>query len=154
MTANSGNTRLTWYIRGVTIALIICCNGLLVLGWWVSGVNLEVALSKPALYDVTSHYCVGVKWMKVEGVEQPMKVCAAWLDLSDPTGATHTIRPGHALTVGADGALHYADQRHEDYRLMGLVLFVLVVFGAGMWAKHYLITRYTMHLQRMEGHVS
>ena len=154
MKVNSGDRRLIWYTRGVTVALIFVCNGLLVLGWWVSGVNLEAALSKPAIYDVRSHYCVGVKWMKVEGVGQPMKVCAEWLDLSDPSGVTHTIRPGHALTVGVDGALHYADQRNEDYRLMGLVLFVILVFGAGMWTKHYLITRYAMHLQSLDGHVS
>ncbi|MGB0909185.1 MAG: hypothetical protein ACPGYT_02390 [Nitrospirales bacterium] len=154
MTADAVDTRLTWYTRGVTVTLIVVCNGLLVLGWWVSGVNLDSALSKPAIYDVKSHYCVGVKWMKVVGVKQPMKVCAAWLDLSDPSGATHSIRQGHALAVGDDGELHYVDQRNEDYRLMGLVLFVILVIGAGMWAKQYLIARYALHLQSIEGHVS
>ena len=154
MAADSRDTQLTWYTRGLTLALILFCNGLLVLGWWVSGVNLDAALSKPAIYDMNSHYCVGVKWMKVEGVEPLMKVCAQWLDLSDPSGATHSIREGQALAIGDDGTLHYTEQRHEDYRLLGLVIFVIVVFGAGMWTKQYLIARYAMHLQRSDDRVS
>ncbi len=154
MAANSTDPRLIWFTRGITLALIVVCNGLLVVGWWISGVNLEAALSKPAIYDMSSHYCVGVKWMKVEGTDKPMKVCAEWLDLSDPTGATHTIRKGHPLKVGLDGTLHYADQQNEDYRLVGLVLFVIFILGTGMWAKQYLIARYAMHLKVPEGDVS
>ncbi len=154
MTADSRETRIIWYTRGVTVILIIVCNGLLVFGWWVSGVNLDMALSKPEIFDVKSHYCVGMRWMNVNGAERPMKVCTEWLDLSDPSGNTHTIRQGHALMVGMDGELHYEGQRNEDYRLIGLVVFVILVFGAGMWAKRYLISRYVMRLQSSEGHVS
>ncbi len=154
MTADSRDLRIVWFTRGVTVVLILVCNGLLVLGWWVSGVNLDMALSKPEIYDVNSHYCVGVKWLEIRGVAQPMKVCTEWLDLSDPSGATHTLRPGHTLVVGTDGELHYEDQRDEDYRLIGLVLFVIAVFAAGLWMKRYLIARYLRHLQYSEGNVS
>lgn len=155
MTADSGDARrIIWYTRVVSVVLIIVCNGFLVLGWWLSGVDLETSLSKPEIYDVKSHYCVGVKWMKIDDVDQPMKVCTAWLDLSDPSGQTHTLRQGHPLTVGADGELHYADQRNEDYRLIALVIFVMLVFGAGMWVKQYMIARYTRRLQNINGKIS
>ncbi|WP_447968716.1 hypothetical protein [Nitrospira sp. M1] len=154
MSTDDQDRRILWFTRGVTVVLILVCNGLMVLGWWMSGLNLNVALSKPEIYDVSSHYCVKVKWMEVVGVDRPMKVCTEWLDLADPSGNTHTIREGHALTVGVNGALHYEEQRNEDYRLIGLVLFVMVVIGAGMWAKRYLIARYASRLQRLNGEVS
>ncbi|GJL64046.1 MAG: hypothetical protein NPIRA04_27000 [Nitrospirales bacterium] len=146
MSTADRDRRLLWFTRGVTVALILVCNGLMVLGWWMSGVNLDVALSKPEIYDVSSNYCVKVRLMEVVGVDRPMKVCTEWLDLADPSGKTHTIREGQALTVGVNGTLHYEEQRNEDYRLIGLVLFVMVVIGAGMWAKQYVIARYARRL--------
>ncbi|GJL65906.1 MAG: hypothetical protein NPIRA05_08770 [Nitrospirales bacterium] len=148
MSTDDRDRRLIWFSRGVTVVLILVCNGLLVFGWWMSGLNLDVALSKPELYDVSSHYCVKVTFMKVVGVERPMKVCTEWLDLADPSGNTHTIREGQALTVGVNGALHYQEQRNEDYRLIGLVLFVILVMGSGMWAKQYVIAQYVRRQDR------
>ena len=147
MTAVSEDTRMTWFTRAVTVGLIIGCNALLVLGWWLSGVNLEAALSKPRIYDPESNYCVTVKWTKVIGVDQPMKVCTEWLDVADPSGSVHTIRYDQALTVGTDGHLYYEGQRDEDVRLAMLVIFVIVVIGAGMWLKHYLVKRYSVSLE-------
>ena len=89
--------------------------------------------------------------MKVGGVDQPIKVCTEWLDLSDPSGKTHTIQQGRTLTVGTDGELHYEYQRNEDYRLIGLVICVMLVFGIGMWVKQYLIARYRMRLEGLRG---
>ncbi|MCA9473038.1 MAG: hypothetical protein MRJ96_11035 [Nitrospirales bacterium] len=154
MPDSSYDTRMRWFARGITVLLIVVCNGLLVFGWWVSGLNLEVALSKPEIYDVKSHYCVRVKWMEVGGVDQRVKVCTEWLDLSDPTGNTHSIREGEALTVDMKGELQYQHQRDEDYRLLALILFVVLVIGTGMWAKRVMLTRYAKHLKSLEGRLS
>jgi len=151
MSTDERDKRLKWFSRVVTVVLILVCNGLLVFGWWVSGLNLDVALSKPEIYDVNSHYCVKVTFMEVVGVDRPMKVCTEWLDLADPSGNTHTIREGQALTVGVNGTLHYEEQRNEDYRLIGLVLFVMLVIGIGMWVKQYAIAQYASRLERRHG---
>ena len=143
--------RLKWFTAGVSIILILLCNAMFVVGWWVSGVNLDRALSNPEIYDPTNSYCVQVVWTHVIGVEGPVKVCSEWLDVSDPSGNTHALRQDTALAMAADGQLYYQGQREEDFRLMGLVVFVIVVVGLGVWVKHYLIVQYRIRLQASEG---
>ena len=143
-------TRVKRFTLVVTILLIIVCNALLLMGLWVSGVNLDEALSKPELYDQTNGYCVRVGWTDVVGVDRPMRLCVEWLDFSDPSGNTHTIRQDESLAIGTNGQLYYQDTRGTDYRLLGLVLFVFIVIGSGMWLKRYLIGRYQLHLESYE----
>lgn len=147
MTAESQSTRLRWFARGVTILLIIVCNALLLGGLWMSGVDLDIALSKPELYDPENGYCVRVGFAKVEGAQGPIQLCTEWLDLSDPSGNTHHIREGLGLAMGADGQLVYQAHQGKNYQLIGLLMFVIVVIGSGMWAKRYLISRYQLQLQ-------
>ena len=142
--------RLKWFSSGLSILLIIVCNAMLVAGWWISGVNLDRALSKPEIYDQNNAYCVQVSWIRVSGVEGPVKVCSKWLDVSDLSGDTHSIQPGVPLAMGTDGQLYYEGQRDEDYRLIGLVVFVIAVIGLGMWVKSYLITKYQLRLQTLD----
>lgn len=146
----SRSKRLKWFTTGVSILLIIVCNAMLVAGWWVSGVDLERALSKPEIYDPNNGYCVQVAWTRVVGVEGPVKICSEWLDFSDPSGNTHSIQRGAALAMGDNGQLYYEGQRNEDYRLLGLAVFVIAVIGFGMWVKHYLITKYQLRLQGLD----
>ena len=146
--------RLKWFSSGLSILLIIVCNALLVAGWWISGVNLDRALSKPEIYDPNNAYCVQVSWVRVVGVKGPMKVCSKWLDVSDLSGDTHSIQQGVPLAMGADGQLYYEGQRDEDYRLIGLVVYVIAVIGLGMWVKAYLIAKYRLRLQTLENHSS
>ena len=138
---------------GITILLIIVCNAILLVGLWVSGINLDVAFSKPELYDPTNGYCIRVGWTKVIGVDRPMRLCIEWLDFSDPSGNTHTIRQGESLAIGANGQLYYEGRRESDYRLTALVVFVIVVIGSGMWLKHYLIARYRLHLEAIDANL-
>ena len=127
--------------------MIVLCNALLLLGLWVSGIDLDVALSKPEFYDPKNGYCVRVALAHVVGVDRPIQICAEWLELSDPSGNTHHIREGLGLTMGADGQLRYQTRQMENFRLIALVVFVIVVIGSGMWAKRYLISRYQLLLQ-------
>ena len=150
MTAESHSTRLRWFTRGVTILLIIVCNALLLGGLWISGVDLDIALSKPELYDPENGYCVRVGFAKVEGAKGPIQLCTEWLELSDPSGHTHHIREGIGLAIGADGQLYYQARQWENFRLIALLLFVIGVIGSGMWVKRYLISRYQLQLQSLD----
>ena len=146
--------KMRWFSWGVTIGLMVLCNGFLLGGWWISGVDLESALSKPELYDPQNGHCVGVTWSKVEGVEGLIKVCTEWLDFSDITGETHRLPPGKAIAMGLDGNLYFPGQAHENYRLIGLVIFVIVVVMTGMWFKQFLIRKYLYHLRAIDQHIS
>lgn len=150
MNSVSQSTRLRWFARGVTILLIIICNALLLGGLWMSGVDLDIALSKPELYDPKKGYCVRVGFANVVGVDGPIQLCTEWLDLSDPSGNTHHIREGIMLAMGPDGQLYYQAHQGENFRLIALVMFVILVIGSGMWVKRYLISRYQLQLQSLD----
>jgi len=135
----------------VTLVLIIVCNTLLLGGLWMSGVDLDIALSKPELYNPKNGYCVRVGFANVVGVDGPIQICTEWLELTDPTGNTHHIREGVGLSMGADGQLHYPARQGENFRLIALFMFVIVIIGSGMWTKRYLISRYQLQLQRLGG---
>jgi len=138
--------RLQRFTQFVTIGLIIGCNALLFLGLWVSGVDLEAVFAKPELYDPANGHCVGVQWEKVAGAEGLVKVCTEWIDFSDISGKTHSLPPGKALAIGADGNLYFSGQSTENYRLIALIIFAIVVMASGMWLKRRLIAKYQGHL--------
>ena len=138
--------RVRRFTHFVTIGLIIGCNALLFLGLWVSGVDLEAAFAKPELYDPANGHCVGVQWEKVAGAEGLVKVCTEWIDFSDISGKTHSLPPGKALAIGADGNLYFSGQSTENYRLIALIIFAIVVMASGMWLKRRLIAKYQGHL--------
>ncbi len=138
--------RLQRFTHIVTIGLILGCNALLFLGLWVSGVDLEAALAPPELYDPANGHCVGVQWKKVAGAEGLIKVCTEWIDFSDISGQTHSLPPDKALAMGADGNLYFSGQSAENYRLIALMIFAIVVMASGMWLKRRLIAKYQGHL--------
>jgi len=131
----------------VTIGLIFGCNALLLLGLWVSGVDLEATLAKPELYDPSNGHCIGVQWAKVAGAEGLVKVCTEWIDFSDMSGQTHSLPPGRILAMGADGNLYFSGQSGENYRLIALMIFAIVVMMSGIWIKRRLIANYHLRLQ-------
>ena len=145
--------RVQRFTHIVTIGLILGCNALLLLGLWVSGVDLESTLAKPELYDPANGHCVGVQWTKVAGVEGLVKVCTEWIDFSDISGQTHFLAPGKTLAMGADGNLYFPGQSTENYRLIALMIFAIVVIVSGMWVKRQLIAKYQIRLQSF-GHRS
>jgi hypothetical protein len=141
--------RFTLIVTGV---LIVGCNALLLAGLWVSGVDLETALSKPELYDPANGHCVRVMWSKIAGADGLVKVCAEWLDFSDISGETHVLPEGKTLAMGPDGNLYFSGQSVDNYRLIALMIFAIVVMASGMWVKRVLIAKYHEHLQSLEHH--
>ena len=144
--------RVQRFTHVVTIGLILGCNTLLLLGLWVSGVDLERTLANPELFDPANAHCVRVAWSKVIGAEGLVKVCTEWIDFSDISGKTHVLPPGQALAMGADGNLHFSGQSEENYRLIALLIFAIVVVLSGMWMKSVLITKYQGHLGAVNNH--
>lgn len=136
----------------VTGALIIGCNALLLGGIWVSGVDLDTALSKPELFDPANGHCVRVTWSKITGVDGLVKVCTEWLDFSDISGETHVLPEGKALAMGPDGNLYFSGQASDNYRLIALMIFAMIVIISGMWMKRVLIAKYYAHLQSLDHH--
>lgn len=142
--------RIQRFTNFVTIGLILGCNTLLLLGLWVSGVDLESALGKPELYDPANGHCVGAQWTKVSGAEGLVKVCTEWIDFSDISGKTHSLASDRALAMGADGNLYFSGQPAENYRLIALMIFAIVVVASGMWIKRRLIAKYQIRLQSFD----
>lgn len=142
--------RLKRFTLLVTVALIIGCNALLLAGLWVSGVDLERTLSKSELYDPDNGHCVRVTWLKIVGADGLVKVCTEWLDFSDFSGETHILPEGNTLAMGPDGNLYVSGNAAENYRLIALMIFAIVVIVSGMWTKRVLLAKYHNHLQSVD----
>jgi hypothetical protein len=138
--------RLRRYTTLVTVGLILGCNAIVLLGIWGSGVNLESLFRTPDVFNPGKDICLRQSWHKVTGVEQPVRLCYEWINLSDPSGETHTFQQDTAVVQGADGALYFDHGLRADYRLLLFAAFVLAVLVGGIAAKRYLIARYRIRL--------
>ena len=146
------NKRVKWFSRGVTVLLIVGCNGILLGGLWASGINLEIILSQAEFFDPQKGACVGVAWVDVEGVDRPLRLCSEWLDFRDISGKTHKILQQEVIGMKTNGELYYRDQHHSHLQVAGLVGYVILVIGSGMWLKHSLIRWYRTRVEkRCEG---
>lgn len=146
--SNGRQKQLRRFTLGTTIVLILLCNAVFLLGIWWSGVNLERVFSSPEFYDPTQSHCLRLAWTKVAGIDRPVQVCYEWIDLSDPSGRTHTWSQEIAVVKGADGHFYYGQEIQADYRLIGLAVFVLTILATGMLLKWYLIKRYRSRLEQ------
>jgi len=52
--------------------------------------------------------------------------------------------------MGADGNLYFPGQSTENYRLIALMIFAIVVMASGMWLKRQLIAKYRVRLQSFD----
>ena len=134
----------------VTLTLIIVCNGVILLGVWASGINLDLAWRAPDRFDSYRDECLRYTWHKVSGVQQPVRLCYEWINLSDPSGNTHTFQPGTEIVLGGDGKLHYAQGERVDARLWLLLAFAGAVLAAGMALSRFLITRYRRRQEALD----
>lgn len=139
---------------GVSFALIVLCNAILLLGVRASGVNLDELVRAPDLFNSKQDICLRLTWRKVTGASEPMRLCSEWINLSDPSGKTHQIQKDVKVLQGADGH-YYVDQGIKaDYRLLGVGLFVVAVIVSGIVVKRYLVSRYRLHLETAVGQTS
>ncbi len=140
--------RFSW---GVTIAMMILCNAIFLAGVWASGVNLDELMQTPDLFNPKQDICLRLTWERVAGAPEPVRLCSEWINLSDPSGKPHHIQKDFKVTQGPDGKYYYDQAVRADYRLIGFVLFVAAVVVFGIVTKRYLVSRYRVHLDAVDG---
>ncbi|MCX5725172.1 MAG: hypothetical protein NTX84_11815 [Nitrospirae bacterium] len=135
------------FTAGVSLALMVLCNAIVLVGLWASGINLDELATTPDVFNSKQDICLRLSWQSVAGAAGPVRLCSEWINLSDPSGKTHQIQREITLRQGPDGQ-YYVDQGiHADYRLLILVLFVVAVIASGLAAKWYLVSRYRLRLE-------
>ena len=145
-------TKVRWFTIGVSLALIVICNAIVLVGLWASGINLDELAAPPDVFNSKQDICLRLGWQTVTGAVEPVRLCTEWINLSDKSGKTHQIQPDLKLRHGPDGQ-YYADRGTQaDYRLLILVLVVVAVIVFGVVAKWYLVGRYRLRLESATGH--
>lgn len=140
-------TKIRRFATRATITVILLCNTILLGGIWTSGLNLDRLIQSPDMYDPHKDVCVRFGWQRVAGVDKPVRLCSEWINLSDPSGKTHTFRRETTVVQGPDGKLYFDHGSRMDYRLLLLGVFVILVIGSGIWLNRYLITRYRLRVE-------
>lgn len=135
------------YTMLVTLGLIVLCNGILIFGVWVSGVNLDELVKTPDLFNATKDVCLRLTWERVPGAPEPVRLCSEWINLADPSGAPHHLAGDVKVRQGPDGRYYFDQGVQPDFRLLALALFVGAVLLFGLWARRYLVSRYRLQLE-------
>ncbi|MDZ4734582.1 MAG: hypothetical protein SGJ16_13480 [Nitrospirota bacterium] len=153
---SSDDQRLARKVRrftiGVSLALMILCNAIVLVGLWVSGINLDELATTPDVFNSQKDICLRLGWQSVTGAAEPVRLCSEWINLSDPSGKTHEIQREITLRYGLDGKYYVDRGIHADFRLLILMLFVVAVIAFGLVAKWYLVNRYRQRLESVAGH--
>ena len=141
------------FARLVSLALMIICNAIVLVGLWASGINLDELVATPDVFNANHDICLRFAWQPVAGTASPIRICSEWINLSDPSGKTHQLQREIKFREGPDGEKYYVDQgEHADYRLLILVLVVVAVIALGVLAKWYLVSRYRLRLESAASH--
>ena len=89
-------------VSDVSMAVMIAaCNLLILLGVWISGVNPDALFTEPDHFNQSRDVCLRHSWHKVAGVQEPVRLCYEWINLSDPSGNTHVFQPDTDIVLGA-----------------------------------------------------
>ncbi len=137
---------------GVSLAIMVLCNAIVLIGLWASGVNLDELAATPDVFNSKQDICLRLGWKSVAGATDPVRLCSEWINLSDPSGKTHQIQREVKLRQGPDGQYYVDRGVRADYRLLILMLFVVAVIAFGLVAKWYLVSRYRLRLESVAGH--
>jgi hypothetical protein len=140
------------FARVVSLAMMILCNTIVLVGLWASGINLDELATTPDVFNSKQDICLRLGWQSVTGAAEPVRLCSEWINLSDPSGKTHQIQPEMHLRKGPGGQYYMDRGIHADYRLLILVMFVVAVIAFGLVAKWYLVSRYRLRLESTVGH--
>jgi len=136
----------------VSLALIVFCNAIVLVGLWASGINLDELAAPPDVFNSKQDICLRLGWQTVTGAAEPVRLCTEWINLSDRSGKTHQIQPEIKLRHGPDGQYYVDRGVQADYRLLFLVLVLVAIIAFGLVAKWYLVGRYRLHLESAAGH--
>lgn len=143
----SQDARVRRFARGVTLVLILVCNGMFLFGMWVSGVNLDELVKTPDRFDPQNDVCLRLSWQRLAGATEPIRLCSEWINLSDPTGKPHVLDKNTKVRQGPDGRYYVDHGIQADYRLVWFVGFVAAIILSGMVTRRYLVNRYRHQLE-------
>ncbi len=143
----SRQARVRRFSTGVTIVLILLCNGMFLFGMWVSGVNLDELVRTPDLFNPQSDVCLRLSWQRLAGATDPIRLCSEWINLSDPTGTPHVLDTNTIVRQGPDGRYYVDHGIRADYRLVWWVGFVAAIIAFGVITRRYLVNRYQLQLE-------
>ncbi len=135
------------YATRVMVGVIVLCNTVFLAGIWGSGVDLERLIRVPDEFNPEKDVCLRLAWHQVAGLDKPIRLCAEWINLSDPSGHTHEFQRDTVVVQSADGKLYFDHAPRVDYRLLVIVVFLLVVIVFGIVLNRYVISRYRERLQ-------
>lgn len=136
----------------VSLALIVLCNAIMLVGLWASGINLDELATPPDAFNSRQDVCLRLGWQPVTGTGEAVRLCTEWINLSDRSGKTHQIKPEVKLRHGPDGQYYVDRGVQADYRLLIMVLIVVAVIAFGLVAKWYLVGWYRLRLESTSAH--
>lgn len=132
----------------VSLVLMVLCNAVVLSGFKLSGVDLDELFGDARhIYDPRHDVCLRLSWQSLVGASEPVRVCSEWIQLADPSGQPHHLRPDTKVKKGPDGQYYLDPGIRADYRLLMLVLFVLVVIAGGLWTKWFVVMRYRLRVE-------
>lgn len=135
----------------ISLMLMVLCNAVLFAGLKLSGINLDDLVRTPEFFNAKQDVCLRLAWRSVLEVNDPVRLCSEWLNLSDPTGTPHYLAPETKLKKGLDGQYYIDHGVQADYRLLMLIFFVTAIIIGGVRAKWFLVNRYRLRLESTDG---
>jgi hypothetical protein len=138
--------RVRRFSTRLTVGFIVGVNALFLLGLWASGLDLDRVFGERDLFDPARDICLRMAWYRPEGTQDPVRLCKEWINLSDTTGQVHKHEKDLLLTKSSDGKVYAHPTTAGDGRIIALLIFVVGIIAAGMWAQRHLIARYRARL--------
>lgn len=135
------------FSSGISIAMMIVCNGIFLFGLWVTDTNFERLVRTPDIYNPKQDICLRLAYRNVPGAENPVQFCSEWINLADSSGRTHTFEKDTEIKQGADGKFYLDYGPLVDYRLFVVVAFVVIIVVFGILLKRHLVNRYRIKLE-------
>lgn len=135
------------FASGVSIAMMVVCNGIFLFGLWVTDTNFERLVRTPDVYNSKQDICLRLSYRNVPGADNPVQFCSEWINLADSSGRTHTFEKDTEIKQGADGKFYLDYGPLVDYRLFVVVAFVVIIVVFGILLKRHLVNRYRIKLE-------
>jgi hypothetical protein len=125
--------------------IMLGCSGIFLSGIWLTGVDMETLFERQEKFKPAESDCIQTGWIRAAQEEQLVKVCNAWVNLSDPTGRIHRLQ-GAELVKQPNGSYEIQYEERINYRLLAMIGFVCSIGFIGHWLHNYLIKRYRAKL--------
>ena len=138
--------RLRRFSIRLTVSFILTANVLFLSALWVSGLDLDQVFGERDLFDPVRDVCLRMAWYRPQGEQDPVRLCKEWINLKDSSGKVHKFEKDAPITKGTDGKFYVHPANPGDGRIIALLIFVIAMIAAGMWAQRVLIARYRSRL--------